>query len=797
MKTGLVGVVRRIAALAFLAHPSGVLRRSSSAMRLTTPTGLDFRRVEWWHHLMKGLAGIGVFALVLAWALPAGAEEAPRYLNLDFESPGYPRDWYTGGEGYSVELDSTVAFSGRQSLRIGYVRPGTIGIASQQLPVSLAAGRRLRVSASVRTESVATGWAGIWCRVDGIDRLLAYATTRGHGSTGTTAWARQDLEVAVDSTATAVTFGPILAGDGVAWFDRFEISLNGAPYVEPPAPAVPDPGPAELIWLRAHAIPFDTDDPARDGLDLVPILHLVGNARVVGLGEGTHGTREFSRMKHRLVRALVEDLGFDHFAMESNYPETERLNRYVRTGEGDPRAILRDMHLWTWNTEEVLDLVQWMRAYNASGRHPVQFQGFDMQRPIASIDSLTAFIRRADPDYGGALAESLRIVARAHDADARGPVGSATVLLRGEPFSGKRVRLSGWIRTEAVEEGEAALWLRADGDTARTAYDGMEGRGPRGTTGWARYVAEIRVPPGSRRVALGTALRGDGAAWFDSLAVEVDGRTAHDGGSFDFGFESRRPLGGLRAAGLGYRVEIDTTTARFGRRSLVLRQDPVAAAAAHGDRWARAIGAAEGILHHVEAESLALAARADEPEVAQAIQNARFVLQACRGFANPPTRDASMAENAEWLLSRAPAGSKLILWAHNAHVSRRAGAMGGYLDARFGAGYRNVGFAFHEGSYIASDRSGLHVFPAMPSQPGSLEWALHRTGLPRLALDLHQASSEDSASAWLTRELDFRNIGALPVPHGFYRTNVAHDFDTVIYFDRTTPTRPLLSRSGP
>lgn len=736
-------------------------------------------------------------ALSIVMAAVVQAQPSPRYLNLDFESPEYPRDWYTGSEGYAVDMDSTVYYSGRQSLRIRYLRPGRIGIASQQFPVALAAGRRLHVSAYVRTAGVATGWAGLWCRVDGTDRMLAYATTRDRAALGTTPWTRQDLDVTVDSTATAITFGAILAGDGVAWFDRFEIDLDGARYEEPAAPPIVDPGPAALDWLRAHAVPFDTDDPDHEDSDLIPILRMVGNARVVGLGEGTHGTREFFRMKDRLVRALVRDLGFRLFAMESNLPETELLNHYVLTGEGDPRALLRGMRLWTWNTEEVLALVQWMRAYNDSGQDPVRFFGFDMQHPIAAIDSLLSFTRRADPDYGGALEESLRIVARAHEADARGPAGSAAVVLRGGPFVGKRVRLSGWIRTEAADEGEAALWLRADGDSVPAVYEGMDRRGPSGTTGWSRHTVDIQVPRGARRLLFGAVLRGDGAAWFDSLALEVDGRSTHSGGSFDFNFEGPRELGGMRAVGPGYAIGVDSTVACFGRRSLSIRQDPLATGAARSARWARAVAAAEGVLAHVEAESLKLGAGEPEPVVARAIENARLVLQACRAYANPPTRDASMAENAEWLLSRAAPGSKIVLWAHNAHVSRRAGAMGAYLADRYGNDYMNVGFAFHEGAYTAAERRGLDAFRAMPSQPGSLEWALHRTGRPRLALDLREASPEDSSSAWLRDELEFRNIGALPVLHGFYRTRVAHDFDAVIFFDRTTPSRPLAGPDEP
>ena len=78
------------------------------------------------------------------------------------------------------------------------------------------------------------------------------------------------------------------------------------PVEEPPEPPRFDPAPAVLDWIRAHAAPLATDDPHQDCGDLVPLLRAIGNARVVGLGEGTHGTREFLRMKHRVFRCLVE-----------------------------------------------------------------------------------------------------------------------------------------------------------------------------------------------------------------------------------------------------------------------------------------------------------------------------------------------------------------------------------------------------------------------------------------------------------------------------------------------------------
>lgn len=80
-------------------------------------------------------------------------------------------------------------------------------------------------------------------------------------------------------------------------------------------------------------------------------------------------------------------------------PEAYELNKYVLTGQGDPEELLEGMYFWTWNTQEVLDMIHWMRAYNASGRGPVQFTGFDAQISWGAADNLRAFLAAADPAY--------------------------------------------------------------------------------------------------------------------------------------------------------------------------------------------------------------------------------------------------------------------------------------------------------------------------------------------------------------------------------------------------------------
>ena len=88
-------------------------------------------------------------------------------------------------------------------------------------------------------------------------------------------------------------------------------------------------------------IPFDTAEAGHGFADLQPLKAVIGDARIVALGEGTHGTREFFRMKHRLTEFLAAEMGFTLFAIEANMPEAYRINEYVLTGKGDPKELLR------------------------------------------------------------------------------------------------------------------------------------------------------------------------------------------------------------------------------------------------------------------------------------------------------------------------------------------------------------------------------------------------------------------------------------------------------------------------
>ena len=177
-----------------------------------------------------------------------------------------------------------------------------------------------------------------------------------------------------------------------------------------PSPATPSRPVMRGVsaWLRENAIPFDTTDPNSDFEDLMPLKELIGDARVVALGEATHGTHEFAEMKHRMLRFLVEEMGFSTFAIEASWAETNLLNEYVRTGQGDPAKLLNQYFGWTGNTKEVLDMVLWMRAHNENPDDAplVSFYGFDTQFYKMAMDNVLAYLEQVDSDR---VAETTRL----------------------------------------------------------------------------------------------------------------------------------------------------------------------------------------------------------------------------------------------------------------------------------------------------------------------------------------------------------------------------------------------------
>jgi erythromycin esterase-like protein len=140
--------------------------------------------------------------------------------------------------------------------------------------------------------------------------------------------------------------------------------------------------------------------------DFDVLLERIGDARFVFLGEATHGTHEFYRLRAELTKRLIREKGFLAIAAEADWPDAYRVNRYIRGAGSDVEAIdalagFKRFPPWMWLNADILDLVGWLRTENDHVRdqaRKVGFYGLDVYSLHASIQAVLAYLDRKDPD---------------------------------------------------------------------------------------------------------------------------------------------------------------------------------------------------------------------------------------------------------------------------------------------------------------------------------------------------------------------------------------------------------------
>ncbi|MEI7661330.1 MAG: erythromycin esterase family protein [Bacteroidota bacterium] len=141
-----------------------------------------------------------------------------------------------------------------------------------------------------------------------------------------------------------------------------------------------------------------TPDETSDLAELIPLEPLVRNRQVLGMGEATHGTREFFNMKTKMFKFLSSRCGYRIFTIEANYGGTLKVNDYVLYGKGDVLGAMQGMEFWTWDTEEVKELIEWMRTTNAgkADQEKLKFYGFDCQSFKGPANALLDYVKEFD-----------------------------------------------------------------------------------------------------------------------------------------------------------------------------------------------------------------------------------------------------------------------------------------------------------------------------------------------------------------------------------------------------------------
>jgi erythromycin esterase-like protein len=160
---------------------------------------------------------------------------------------------------------------------------------------------------------------------------------------------------------------------------------------------VPDRDAIEAVRHAAMAV-----EPQPDGF--ASLLERAGDATVVLIGEASHGTHEFYRIRAELTKALILHKGFNFVAVEADWPDAYRANRWVRhtSGDADAESALGDFvrfPRWMWRNREVVAFLQWLRTHNGplDAGSRAGFYGLDLYSLHTSIEAVLAYLRKIDP----------------------------------------------------------------------------------------------------------------------------------------------------------------------------------------------------------------------------------------------------------------------------------------------------------------------------------------------------------------------------------------------------------------
>ncbi len=135
----------------------------------------------------------------------------------------------------------------------------------------------------------------------------------------------------------------------------------------------------------------------------------------------------------------------------------------------------------------------------------------------------------------------------------------------------------------------------------------------------------------------------------------------------------------------------------------------------------------------------------------------------------------------------------MLVSAHNAHIQRDkyGPSLGMYLARAHDVDYLPIAQLLHEGRYNGQTNGSAVTIDSAPSYPGTLEYALHCTGAPRLALDMRVLATDDPASSWLLGDMVLREIWTYLTPGWKQMGTLTSNFDAIVFFDQTTPSRLL------
>lgn len=516
-------------------------------------------------------------------------------------------------------------------------------------------------------------------------------------------------------------------------------------------------------WVENRGIQLKTVLPTEPLEDLRPLDRILKDRRIVALGESTHGTREFFQWKHRLFRHLVENHDVRLFGIEASYAACLPIDEYVRTGQGDPRTAIKNQGFWTWDTEEVLELVEWMREWNEqrpAGTEPVRFHGFDTQDACTPLKLVLEKLQRHFPEKTSAFRKRLTIALQKQYGQAlhgaqrdqlehllatigelqescETPSTFSPQTLRAIRLLLKQARAA--IRIELVQRDQ---WSSRGMDQELALYSRIRARLP-------GLISQIGNLPGA-----------------PSQTLMEFVKAAED----------------LKRCQLRFRDELHEEQRQAWRDAV---------------QWGRE--------------------NADSRELQELLEDLQEFLAVSTEYLGKPkrlvnARDEAMAGFVTDILELHGAQSRIVLWAHDWHISKFDGnpvedmpRMGTFLERTYGDDYLPIGLSFGAGKFQAKyfpeededpAKMVLREFQVDGSRPDSFSHLFDYNSAPVSAYLLNESFSSDVPD-WFSQPHVNRILGAAYQPRledsdSYYEELILpQHFEIVLHVRKTERSRPL------
>jgi hypothetical protein len=279
----------------------------------------------------------------------AFAQPAPNRLDFHAATVGEaPPGWGNTTDFAAQVIDEGCAKPDRRCVVFEYKGAGTpkFGSLMQAFAPGDLRNQRVKFSASVRVDQDRDCQAQLWFRTDLPGNERGFFYNMDDRPIKSTEWKGYEFIAEVAQDATRVNVGLILAGKCKAYFGDPKIEIVEPLFIDPKPRSEDTP---KIAWLQKNSIPIRTIDPADDDFaDLVPLKKVIGGARIVQLGEQSHGDGATFYAKERLIRFLHEQMGFDVLAWESGFFDCEAMNQVLDSNMPALEAAQRGVFgIWT------------------------------------------------------------------------------------------------------------------------------------------------------------------------------------------------------------------------------------------------------------------------------------------------------------------------------------------------------------------------------------------------------------------------------------------------------------------